>query len=126
MPPQATNTNAMLSAAAAGAAVGKDCTQVTLWTAAAGGSFLWGQAISTNPTALTLGEKYEIAAGALVLTQPIGPGETEAMARRAITGRIAGTLYLQFHTGAHGANGTDNVLPALARVAIAEADWTVT
>ena len=60
-----------------------------------------------------------------MLNQPTGPGETEAMAEKAIRGRISGTLYLQFHTGVPGANGTDNVLPGLPRVAIGEADWTV-
>ena len=120
------NTNTIESIAAPAGAVGQDCTQVTLWPQAATGTLLWAQAISTDPTALALGEKYEIAAGAIVLTQPTGPGETEAMAQRAIRGRIEGTLYLQFHTGAPGVRGTGNVLPGLPRVAIGEADWTVT
>ncbi len=123
---QATNTNAIESIAAPAGAVGQDCTHVTLWTAAAAGALLWSRAITTNPDPLALGEPYQAAAGALVIDQPTGPGETEAMAARGIRGRIAGTLYLQFHTGAPGANGTGNVLPALPRVAIREADWTVT
>ena len=122
---RAANTNVIESTGAPAGAVGQDCTHVSLWPAAAGGTLLWAQAISTDPSALDLGEQYRIAAEALVIDQPTGPGETEAMAERAIRGRIAGTLYLQFHTGAPGANGTGNVLPALPRVAIREADWTV-
>ncbi len=123
---QAANTNAIQSIAVPAGAVGQDATHVSLWTAARAGSFLWAKAISTNPDALALGERYEIAADALVLNQPTGAGETEAMATRALNGRIAGTLHLQFHTGAPGANGTANVLPALPRVAIAQAAWTLT
>ncbi len=123
---RAINTDTIESIAAPAGAVGQDCTHVTLWSGAVGGSLLWAKAISTNPAPLALGEPYQAAAGALVLDQPTGPGETEAMAVRAIGGRIAGTLYLQFHTGAPGAAGAANVLPGLPRVAIGDADWTVT
>ena len=66
---QAANTNIVLSAQAPQAAVGEDCTIVTAWDAAAAGNFLQEMTISTNPDALVLGERYEIAAGALVFEQ---------------------------------------------------------
>ena len=123
---QATNTNAVLSIAAPAGAVGDDCTHISLWTAEVGGDFLRSQATSTDPDALALGERYQIDAGALVIDQPAAANETAAMAERAARGRIAGGVWVQFHTGAPGANGTDNVIDELGRVQIAQAAFTVT
>ncbi len=95
---QATNTNAVLSIAAPAGAVGDDCTHISLWATEVGGDFLRSQAISTDPDALALGERYLIAGG----------------------------VWVQFHTGAPGANGTDNVIDELGRVQIAQAAFTVT
>ena len=123
---QAANTNIVLSIAAPAGAVGDDCTDISLWSAQNAGDFLGSQAISTDPDALALGERYEIVAGLLLIDQPLGAGETEAMAQRKVNGAIAGGLWVQFHTGAPGNVGTDNVIDELDRVNIAEADFTVT
>ena len=96
---QAKNTNAVRSIAAPSGAVGDDCTHISLWDAQQNGNFLQSQEISTDPA---------------------------AMAERAVRGRIAGGVWVQFHTGAPGAQGTDNVITELGRVQIAQAGFTVT
>ncbi|MDE0167331.1 MAG: hypothetical protein OXL36_19715 [Bryobacterales bacterium] len=121
----AKNTNIVRSIAAPAGAVGDDCTHVSLWDAAANGNLLGTKAISTDPDALALGEKLEFAAEALVINQPAGADETAAMAERAVRGKIAGGVWVQFHSGAPGANGTDNVISELNRVSVAQAAWTV-
>ena len=123
---QASNTNAVQSIAAPAVAVGDDCTHISLWSMETGGDFLQSQAISTDPAALALGERYELAAGALLIEQTAGTNETAAMAERAVRGRIAGGVWVQFHTGAPGASGSDNVIDDLGRVQIAQAAFTVT
>ena len=123
---QAANTNAVLSTATPAGAVGNDCTHISLWSLENAGDFLGSQAISTDPDALVLGDRYQIAAGALLIDQPAGANETATMAERAVRGRIAGGVWVQFHTGAPGANGTDNVIDELGRVSIAQAAFTVT
>ena len=47
------------------------------------------------------------------------------MAERAVRGRILSGVFVQTHTGAPGNNGTNNVLPGLARVNIAQSAFTV-
>ena len=121
----AKNTNIVRSIAAPAGAVGDDCTHVSLWDAAQNGNLLGSKAISTNPDPLALGERYELAAEALVINQPAGADETAAMAERAVRGKIKDGVWVQFHTGAPGANGTDTVIFELGRVAIAQAAWTV-
>ena len=121
----AKNTNIVRSIAAPAGAVSDDATHITLWTAQAAGDLLLTLEITTNPDALALGDKYEIAAEALVLTQAAAADETAAMAERAVRGRIAGGVWVQFHTGAPGAAGTDNVIAELGRVQIPQAAWTV-
>ena len=121
----AKNTNIVRSIATPAGAVGDDCTYISLWDAEVNGNFLQSQQISTDPAPLALGERYEIAAEALVITQPAGANETAAMAERAVRGRIAGGVWVQFHTGAPGNAGTDNVIDELGRVEIAQADFTV-
>ena len=121
----AKNTNVVRSIAAPAGAVGDDCTHISLWDQQQNGNFLQSQQISTDPAALALGERYEIAAEALVINQPAGANEAAAMAGRAVRGRIAGGVWVQFHTGAPGAQGTDNVIAELGRVEIAQAGFTV-
>ena len=123
---KAANTNIVLFKAAPQTAVGEDCTHVSLWTALTSGSFLQAMAISTNPSALSLGEQYEIAALALAIVQPAATGESAAGAERAVRGRILGGVFVQGHTGAPGASGTDNVLTDIPRVNIAQGAFTVT
>lgn len=121
----AKNTNVVRSIAAPAGAVGDDCTHLSLWDAQQNGNFLQSQQISTDPAALALGERYEIAAEALVINQPAGANESAAMAERAVRGRIAGGVWVQFHSGAPGAQGTDNVIAELGRVQIAQGGFTV-
>lgn len=123
---QAANTHVVRSAAAPAAAVGKDCTHITLWDAAADGEMLGKKAISTDPAALVLDARYEMAAGALTVSAPAGADETEAMARRAAAGKIAGGVWVQYHEGEPGAAGADNVIADMGRTAVPEAGWTVT
>ena len=120
----AKNTAAAESIAAPQGAVGEDCSHITLWSAAAAGDHLWSQAINTDPDALALGQRLSIAAEAIVITQNPGPGETAKMAVRANQGRVAGGVWVQFHSGAPGAAGTDNIIAGLDRVQIAAAGWT--
>lgn len=121
---RAANTDVIHSVAASGDAIGADCTYVTLWDAANAGNLLWSAAITSNPTPLTSGEGYEIDAEALVINQTAGTGETEEMARRAVRGRVAGGVWVQYHSGAPG-SGSSNIIP-LARTFIAEAGFTIT
>ena len=121
----AKNTNVVRSIAAPAGAVGDDCTHISLWDAQQNGNFLQSQQISTDPAALALGERYEIAAEALVINQPAGANESADMSERAVRGRIAGGVWVQFHSGAPGAQGTDNVIAELGRVQIAQGGFTV-
>ena len=123
---QAANTRVVRSVAAPAGAVGKDCTHVTLWSAAADGDLLGRKAISTNPAPLVLDARYEIAAGSLTVTAPAGADETEAMARRAAAGKVAGGVWVQYHEGEPGAAGADNVIADMGRTAVPEAGWTIT
>ena len=123
---QAANTNAVTTVAAPSGAVGDDCTHVAFWSAASAGSLLGTQALSNNPDALALGERYSFAAGALVLTTPAGANETEAMAQRAATGKVAGGVWVSFHTSDPGSAGTTGQITEFGRVSIPQADWTIT
>ena len=108
----AKNTNIVNSIAAPAGAVGDDCTHVSLWDTQAAGNLLLTLAITTNPAALALNDRYQIAAQALVLTQNPGVGETPAMAERALRGRIAGGVWVQFHTGAPERTGPPTSSPS--------------
>lgn len=123
---QAANADIVRSAAAPAGAVGKDCTYVTLWSAAADGDLLGKKQISTNPAPLVLDARYEIAAGALTVTAPAGADETAAMARRAAAGKVAGGVWVQYHDGDPGAAGDANVIADMGRTAVPQAGWTVT
>ena len=121
----ATAVNAAKSFAAAdAAAVGEDATYIGIWTASSGGTFLWGRPITTNRAALVLGQQYQLAAGAVVITQNIGTGETEAMAVRALNGKLAGTLYFAVHDGNTGSNGA-NEITDIDRISITLNEWTI-
>lgn len=122
---QAANNTTITSIAAPQAAVGGDCTHVSLWTAETGGSFLQSVAITGNPDALALGDTYRLASGALVIEQPVDTGGTEAMARRAAAGRVLGGVWVQYHSGAPGTAGTANVITALGRTNISQSQFTI-
>ena len=121
---RASNTNAVQSAAAGSGQVGNDATHVSLWDALTGGNLLWQGAITTNPDALAQNDRFEIAAGALRLEYTAGTGETAAMEARVVRGKIAGGIWVQYHTGAPGNRGTANVI-GIARTPIAQGDFTV-
>ena len=126
----AQNSTLIRSVAAPSGAVGDDCTHVALWDDASGTTFLGSRAISTNPSALQLGERLEIAPGALTLSQPVGDGETEALARRALAGKVSGGIYLSFHTAdptnSGSVQGTNAMISELGRVQIAQNQFTIT
>ena len=98
---------------------GDDADQWALFTAAAGGTRLWEASLTNNPAALTTNQFYRFAAGALVLTQPVGAGgATAPMAEKAADGMVAGGLYVELEDSADDSAFTNRVL-------VAEADWTV-
>ena len=122
----ATNNTVIRSIPAPSSAVGEDCTRISLWDAANAGNLLGDQAITNNPDPLVLNEQYELAAGVIVMNQAAGAGETDAMAERALKGKIGdGDLYVQYHDGAVG-DGTTNVIAGLGRTQIPKAAMTVT
>ena len=124
MPATAKNTVAVQSAAAQSGAVGEDATWINLWSALTGGNNLGRQAITGNPAALALGDRYELAADALVFTQPDGAGETNHMSERKLRGAILGGVWVSWHTGDPGVNGTDTPVTGIARTPIAAANFT--
>lgn len=121
----AKNTNTVLFSITTSALAGTDATHVSLWDAATGGNYLDQQSLGNNPDALVLGERYEIKADKIIITQNKAANESDEMAIRAIRGRIKNGVYVQVHTGAPGANGTNNVISGIARVHIPENGFTV-
>lgn len=71
----ARNNAVILSEQAPQGAVGSDVMSVGLYTTMAGGTPIGGMDISTDPDPLTLGQRYEIAVGALELHQPANGGD---------------------------------------------------
>ena len=120
----ARNNAVVLSAAATSALAGQDADRVTLWDASTGGNLLQEISFKNNPNALVLNARYQLNANALVLRQPTGTGETEEMAKRALRGRLANGVWMQFHTAAAGTAGTANRVN-LARVQLTQAQFTV-
>ena len=121
---RASNTDAIQSAAAQSGDVGDDCTHISLWDAVTAGNMLWRGTITTDPSALALGERFQIAAGALRLDYTAGTGETAAMEQRVVTGKISGGVWVQYHTGDPGAAGDENVI-GIARTPVGQASFTI-
>ena len=130
----AVNTAAVSSIAAPAAAVGSDITHVNLWDAETGGNWLQEAAISTNPSALALGERLELAAGALEFEVAEEVYDTSGtliatlspdMAERHVRGAIAGGVWIAWHTGLGGNNHTSNAVTSLGRTQNTEANFTV-
>ena len=124
MPATAKNTAAVQSAGAPTGAIGEDASWINLWSALTGGNNLGRQAFSTNPDALELGDRYELAASALVLTQPEGSGETNHLSERKLRGAVAGGVWVSWHTGNPGANGTANPVTGIARTPVVAGNFT--
>ena len=125
MPANASNTNVVQSIAAPAGAVGDDCTDISVWDGSTPGTdnLLGSQGISTDPDALALGDRYQFAAGALVITQPEGTGETSHLSERKVRGAVEGGVWVTWHTGAPGALGMDNLIPEITPTEIAAADF---
>ena len=47
------------------------------------------------------------------------------MARRALAGKVAGGIWLQYHDGAPGSNGTANVISDITRTQVAQSAFTI-
>ena len=120
----AKNSALIQSAQAQAGQVGNDATWVSLWDALTNGNHLKNIQIANNPDALILDARFQIAINALVITQPIGAGESEEFAKRGVRGRITGGVWVQWHTGNPGNAGTTNVI-GVARTPIAQNQFTV-
>ena len=105
---------------------GTDVTHYGLFTAASGGTFLLGDAITGNPSPIAIGERYQFAASALVLTLPEGDF-TPAAAARAIQGFVdEGTVYVSLHSGDPGGTGASELTDTwYSRQSVVAAGWTV-
>ena len=118
------------SEAAMAAAIGEDCSHVTIWDSVgvgrppAGGNHRWTIALSNDPNALTLGAMIQFAANQIRYIQNEVAGETNYQSEAKLEGMINGGLWMQFHDAAPGANGTNNIMN-LARAALAEADFSI-
>ena len=134
---EASNSNELLSEAAQQGAVTEDCTHISLWdgdrierNGRPIGRFLESNVITNNPDQLSLGERFRISIGGLVLTQPVATSgvllSTLTMAERAIRGKILGGVWVQFHKGDPGPDGTAMQITDMARLAIPQDDWTIT
>ena len=67
---QASNTQEVLSNTAPAGAVNADCTWLSEWTQATGGTALDRFPLINNPSPLQLGDRYRIAVGSIVKTEP--------------------------------------------------------
>ena len=121
----AKNTDAVLFTVATSTLVGEDATDATLWDSETGGNYLDQKSLSNNPSALVLGERYEIAAEDIVITQDKATNESDEMAIRAVRGRIKDGVWVQLHDDDPGSSGTDNVISGISRVKIEEDGFTV-
>ena len=121
----ARNNVSVLSIPATGAAIGKDCTHISLWDASSGGNLLHWAALSNDPSPLVAQAQIEFLPNTITLQQNPGTNESEEMAKRGARGRVTGGLYLQYHEGNPGSAGTANVIPVLGRTLITEAQFTI-
>ena len=121
---QASNTNLIQFAPATIAGV--DVTHIGIWSAQANGTFHGGKAVSGNPAAVAIGQRFQIAAGEVDVV--VANGDFQAsMAEKFVRGGILGGLWISLHTGNPGNNGANEVNEAwYDRVTVAQADWTVT
>ena len=121
---QASNSNLVQFPAATIAGV--DVTHIGLRTAQNAGDFLGGKAVSGNPSAIAIGQRFQIAAGEIDVV--VANGDFQAvMAEKFVRGGILGGLWVSLHTANPGNNGANEVNESwYNRVQVAQADWTVT
>jgi len=67
---QASNTQEVLSNTAPAGASGLDCTWLSEWNLSTGGTFYDRFQLTNNPSPLQTGDRYRIAAGSIVKTEP--------------------------------------------------------
>ena len=124
----AKNSKDVVSVVASGAAIGKDCTHISLWnhaTASAATNLLAYFQIFNDPDAIADGEQFKIAANGVTLTYTPGTGETEVLAKAALAGVVSGGVWVQLHEDDPGSNGTANIIGVVGRLSIPQADWTI-
>ena len=101
-----TNTNGVTFPGAPSSLINTDITHAGLWSAAAGGTFFGGEALSNDPDAVgALGEVFEVAVGAVGITVTMGDYQ-DALAGRVLDGGL-GTLYVSLHAGNPGTTGAN-------------------
>lgn len=121
---QASNTNIVQFPIAT--AAGVDVTHIGIFSAASAGDFLGGKAVSGNPAAIAIGQRFQLAAGEVDIVVANGDFQAE-MAEKMVRGAILGGLYLSLHTGNPGTTGANEVNEAwYSRVNVTQASWTVT
>ena len=74
--------------------------------------------------ALPMSDEHEIVVDDLVIDQPTATGETDAMAERALEGRIAGTMYGSLHSADPGITGA-NEISLQSRAVITNSLWDI-
>ena len=109
----------------AATAAGQDATVAVIYDAITGGNQLGQRAFDNNPDPLDLNGAYRVLADEIVFEYAPGDNFTEEMARRALRGQIAGTLYLGLHTGTLASLGAELSGSGYARQPMAQAGWTV-
>ena len=144
---RARNMSTILSLRATQADVGRTVLHLSLWDAATGGNFLMSfliheDSFSDMPNQgvqpLILEAQYRIRHRDLNIVQtsistlndanvPVNMKyhETPAMAERALKGRLAGPLFIQFHWGTPGPDGTNGVINGIGRVEISGSDFRI-
>ena len=104
---------------------GDDMTHYGLWSTESGGTFYGPEsgAVSNDPDALDVGDRWQIAAGEIVLTFSNGDMGA-AWAKKNADLMAAETLYLSAHTGAPGSTGANEAThTGYARIALTPANW---
>ena len=104
---------------------GQDMTYYGIWTAEAGGNFLGGKVLSNDPAALVTGQRWQFAAGQIVITMPDGDG-TPAFAEFLLQLAATQTLWLSAHSDDPGSTGANEMAGnGYGRIALTPASWVV-
>ena len=120
----AKNTAAQLWAAVQAAQDGSDVTHLSVWDALTSGNWLFNITISNDPDPIATGGRYRIAANGITITRAKGTGESDESAIRSLKGLLSGSTYWQLHTADPGTSGTTSPLTGVARLALADSDFT--